>query len=318
MRSLVTGVSGFVGGYLAKELLKGNQRVFGMKRWRSDTSHIEEIKNHIGLVECDLTDTWAVQKAIKDVQPDEVYHLAAQSYVDASYRNPTQTLQDNIIGTANLFEAIRQEVPDTKIHFASSSEVYGQVAPNETPITDKNSLRPASPYAISKAACDLLAQHYNRAYGMRIVITRSFSHTGPGRGDVFVESSFAKQIAEIESGKRDVLKHGNLDSVRTWLDVRDIVRLFVLANRMCAPGVYVVGGDETRTVHQVLDYLMSLSTKPVKTREDLSRMRPSDVTMQIPDSNPIREITGWEPTIKFEKTMLDLLTYWREHDKRRN
>lgn len=311
MRVLITGVTGFVGNWLARHCISLGYEVYGMKRWRSNTHLIEDIKDKIRLIECDLTDSWAVRKAIRWIEPKQVYHLAAQSYVDASFQNPVQTLQDNIIGTANLLEAIKEYDPKTKIHFASSSEVYGQVSPDETPITEKNTLRPASPYAVSKASCDLLCQHYNEAHGMNIVITRSFTHTGPGRGEVFVESAFAKQIALIERGRLGVLHHGNLDSIRTWLDVRDIVRLFVMALDKCPPEVYVVGGDNTRTVSEMLTYMTSRSTRNIKTYVDMSKYRPSDVTRQIPDSSKIRKLTGWTPEIPFSKTMDDLLDYWR-------
>lgn len=310
-RVLITGITGFVGGWLARHCIANGDEVYGTKRWRSNTSLIKDIENDIRLIECDLTDAWAVQKAIKSIDPTHVYHLAAQSYVDASYRNPSQTLEENIVGTTNLLEAIRLSNPKTRFHFASSSEVYGQVLEDEVPVTEKNTLRPASPYAVSKAACDLLCQHYNRAYCMNIVITRSFTHTGPGRGEVFVESSFAKQVAEIEVDKREALSHGNLESVRTWLDVRDIVKLFRLAIDECPPDVYIVGGDNVRTVKEMLEYLCLKSRKYVRAYPDYSRFRPSDVTLQIPNSDPIRKITGWGPEISFEKTMDDLLDFWR-------
>lgn len=311
-RALVTGLTGFVGNHLARELLKDGYEVYGMKRWRSRTEHIDDIINDIKLIECDLTDAFAVRRALKYIEPDEIYHLAAQSYVDASYINPSQTLQSNIIGTTNLFESVRDVCPSAKVHFASSSEVYGQVRKTEIPITEENHLRPASPYAVSKAACDLLAQYYINAYKLSILITRSFTHTGPGRGECFVESSFAKQIAEIEAGKRDVLHHGNLDSLRTWVDVRDIVRVFIAANRHGLSGVYVVGGQDVRTVRDMLKYLISIAKKPIVTREDQSRIRPYDVTLQVPDSKRITDFTGWKLEYKFEQTMSDILEYWRQ------
>lgn len=310
-RALVTGITGFVGNYLMRELLNNGYEVYGTKRWRSSTVAISDKLNDIKLIECDLSDSWAVRKAFKAIEPEEVYHLAAQSYVDASYTNPAQTLESNIIGTTNIFESVREFCPNARVHFASSSEVFGQVKQEETPIKEDNQLRPASPYAVSKAACDLLAQYYIRAYDLKILITRSFTHTGPGRGEVFVESSFAKQIAEIEIGKRSVLRHGNLNSVRTWLDVRDIVKLFVKANNVCPPGVYVVGGRTTFSVGEMLEFLKSASIKHIETQQDMSRLRVSDVTMQIPDSSKIRALTGWEEEYRFDRTMKDLLDHWR-------
>ena len=310
MRALITGVTGFVGSHLAEYLLSQGVEVYGLKRWRSNTSLIDHLD--VKLLECDMDDTFSVIKALRMVDPDHIYHLAAQSYVDASYANPIETLRTNVVTTGNLFEAVKKYCPDRKILFASSSEVYGQVLEGETPITEGNALRPASPYAVSKAACDLLAQNYNKSYGMNIVITRSFTHTGPGRGEVFCESSFARQIAQMELGKRDHVSHGNLNSIRTWLDARDIVRLFFSALKTCDSGVYVVGGDDTRSVAEMLDYLFSISKVEKKCVQDASRFRPSDVTLQVPDSSKIRNITGWSPKISFEKTMTDLLNFWRK------
>lgn len=316
MKALITGVTGFVGSHMADFLLKKNVEVYGTKRWRSPMDNVEHIKNDINFVECELRDFSSVNRAISEVKPDIVYHLAAQSYVPASFRLPADTLHVNIIGTCNLLEAVRLNKQDPLIHVCSSSEVYGQVRPDEVPIKETNPLRPASPYGISKAGEDFLGQQYFVSYGLKTLMTRMFSHTGPRRGDVFVASSFAKQIAEIEKGakKERTIRVGNLDSVRTFADVRDAVRAYWLLTEKCKPGeVYNIGGTETMTIREMLNKLLKISGHDdIVAKQDPLLMRPSDVTLQIPDSTKFFRATGWKPEIPFEQTLKDLLNYWRE------
>lgn len=314
MKVLITGITGFVGSHLAEYLLdQKNIEVYGIKRWRSPLSDLAGVLQDVHLMDCDLRDANSVNHVIELVRPDRVYHLAAQSYVPSSYTAPVDTFQTNACGTINLLEAIRTAQIDPHIHICSSSEVYGQVRPDEVPIKETNPLRPSSPYAVSKVAEDMIAYQYFVSYGLKTVRTRAFTHTGPRRGEVFVESTFAKQIAEIERGNaRPVIHVGNLNSVRTFLDVRDICVAYQLAVEKGVPGeVYNIGGERTMSVGEMLDYLLSLSSVKVRIEVDPARLRPSDVTLQIPDTNRFREQTGWKPTIPFEKTMRDLLDYWR-------
>src|SRR3989338_3420412 len=213
IRALITGITGFVGSHMAEFLLSKKNEVYGTYRWRSPTENIEHIRDRINLVNCELLDSKSTFEAIKKARPDVIYHLAAQSYVPVSFEEPSHTLQANILGTLNVLEAVRSLNIDPVIHVCSSSEVYGQVRPDEVPIKETNPLRPVSPYGISKAWEDFLGQQYYISYGMKTLITRMFSHTGPRRGDVFVASSFAKQIAEIEKGveKEHVIHVGNLE-----------------------------------------------------------------------------------------------------------
>lgn len=315
MRVLITGVTGFVGSHLAEYCLAQDVEVHGTRRWRSPMDNLQGIVDRLELVECDLIDESSVSSAVSRSEPDYLFHLAAQSYVPSSFVAPRDTLETNVIGTLNLLEAVRRADLDPVIHICSSSEVYGQVREEEVPITEDNPLRPQSPYAVSKVGEDLLAYQYFRSYGMKTIRTRAFTHTGPRRGSVFVASAFAKQIAEVEAGADPpVVRVGNLESVRTWLDVRDIVRAYWLCVEKCPAGeVYNVGGDTTHTVGEMLEFLLSQSSRQeeIRVEPDPERMRPSDVTLQIPSVEKFRKATGWEPEIPFERTMVDLLDYWR-------
>jgi len=255
---------------------------------------------------------------------DRFFHLAAQSFVPFSFMAPGETLRTNVIGTLNLLDAIKVNmnnlwVPayresNPAVLICSSSEVYGQVRKEDVPITEDCPLRPASPYAVSKVGEDMLGLQYYLSYGMKIIRTRAFTHTGPRRGPGFCASSFAKQIAEIEARKADNPIHvGNLDSVRTWADVRDIVKAYWKALCYCKPGeVYNVGGDRTATVGEVLEMLKVMARCKIEHVVEPTLLRPSDVTLQIPDTSKFRRATGWEPEIPLEETLLDLLDYWRQ------
>lgn len=315
MISLITGLTGMVGSHLADYILDNSLgEVVGIKRWRSPLENIEHILDRVTLYDCDLTDMPSIIRVLKEVEPDRVYHLAAQSYVPASYSYPVKTLEDNATGTLNLLESIRVMGQNPFIHICSSSEVYGQVEKGETPITESQTFRPASPYAVSKVAEDMYGWMYYTAYGMNIVRTRLSTHTGPRRGDVFVTSSFAKQIAQIEKGlRKPIISVGNLDSVRTFLDVRDAVKAYWLLPLCQAGEVYNIGGDTTMTVGEMLNKLIEIAgIEGIEIKVDKLRLRPADVTMQIPDSSKFKKATGWKPEIPFETTMADLLQYWRE------
>ena len=318
---LITGITGFVGSHLAEYILENHPKVniLGLVRWRSPKENITQILDKIDLKYGDLTDLPSIIELLSTYKPDAIFHLAAQSYVDFSYKSPVQTLEANVIGTCNLLEAVKylklKEGYDPVIHICSSSEVYGQVQENEVPIKETNPFRPASPYAVSKVAEDMLAFQYWVSWGIKSIRTRMFTHTGPRRGEVFVVSTFAKQIAEIEAGLRDKTIHvGNLDSVRTFLDVRDAVKAYWLIATQCPPGeVYNIGGDVTMTVGEMLNKLVALSTeKDIKVKIDPERLRPADVTLQIPSSDKFKKQTGWKSTISFDDTLKDTLEYWRK------
>ncbi len=316
MNVLITGITGFVGSHLCDYILENhpNATIYGLARWRSPLDNITHILDKVNLCYGDLTDLPSLRDTLRTCKPDYVFHLAAQSEVSYSFIAPIATLNTNCIGTANLLEALR-EFKDTVIHVCSSSEVYGQVTESEVPITEDCPLRPASPYAVSKVCEDMLAYQYYQSWGLKTIRTRMFTHTGPRRGWPFVVSNFAKQIVEIEeSGKEGTVRVGNLSSIRTFADVRDTVRAYWLLMEKCTPGeVYNIGGNETMTIGEMLDKLVALSPANVSVEVDPSRLRPSDVTLQIPCCDKFKKITGWEPKITFEQTLKDMLDYWRLH-----
>lgn len=316
MRVLITGITGMAGSHLADYLLEmGGIEIHGIRRWRSRTENIEHIMDRVTLHECELMDASSVKKVLKDVRPERIYHLAAQSFVPTSWNSPSDTLMNNIIGELNIFEAVRElDLKGVKVQIAGSSEEYGLVYENETPVKETNSLRPLSPYAVSKIGQDYLAYQYYKSYGIYTVRTRAFNHTGPRRGEVFVTSSFAKQIASIEKGlQKPVVYVGGLEAKRDFSDIRDIVKAYYLSlERGEAGEVYNLGNDSAYSIREVLDILLSYSKIKVSIKEDPERMRPSDVPLLVCDSTKFRKKTGWKPEIPFEKTLEDLLNYWRE------
>ncbi len=315
MKVLITGITGFVGSHLADFLLgKGNIEVYGIERWRSNCENIEHIEDKIRLIECDIRDSSSVKKVVEEVRPERIFHLAAQSFVFTSWHAPAETLTTNIIGELNIFEAIRELGINPKIHIAGSSEEYGMVDKSELPIKETNSLRPLSPYAVSKVGQDLLGYQYYMSHGLNIISTRAFNHTGPRRGEVFVCSDFAKQIARIKKGKQEpVISVGNLEAIRDFSDVRDIVKAYWLAMEKCKSGeVYNICSGRGYKISEVLEILLLLSKVNVKIRQNPNKMRPCDVPILVGDSSKFRKQTGWKPEIPFEQTLKDLLVYWRE------
>ncbi|MBI2863389.1 MAG: GDP-mannose 4,6-dehydratase [Chloroflexi bacterium] len=344
MRVLITGVTGFAGSHLAEYLLgRGGVEVFGICRWRSRMDNLADLQRQdrlnfvaeggniasvghlerflagrvspdkLNVVEGDMVDAFSMRRIVGAVKPQQIFHLAAQSYVPGSWNAPADTLNTNIIGQVNIFEAVREAGIEPHIQIAGSSEEYGLVMPDEVPIKETNPLRPLSPYAVSKVAQEMLAWQYFRSYGLKAVVTRGFNHTGPRRGQVFVTSSFARQIAEIEADMAPpVLYTGDLTSKRDWTDVRDTVRAYWLTLEQGIPGeVYNIGSGITREVGEMLEILLSMSTARIDVKQDPARMRPSDVQVLWSDSSKFRQQTGWEPEIPFEQTMKDLLDYWR-------
>jgi len=325
-RALITGITGMVGSHLADYLLENTDwELYGMCRWRSPTDNVEHLiprvneKDRVYFLYGDLNDHISLMKAVAASKPDYVFHLAAQSYPKVSFDAAIDTLSTNILGTASLLEILKDFVDrreiDPVIHVCSSSEVFGRVPKEKVPIVESGSFHPASPYAISKVGTDLLGRYYGECYGMKTVTTRMFTHTGPRRGDVFAESSFAKQIAMIEAKQlQAVVKVGNLESLRTFADVRDAVRAYYMLVTVnpTAGEYYNIGGSTTCKVGEMLDYLLSISkTKNIKVEIDPERLRPMDADLQIPDTTKYQKHTGWKPEIPFEQTMQDLLDYWR-------
>ncbi|MBI4137324.1 GDP-mannose 4,6-dehydratase [Candidatus Roizmanbacteria bacterium] len=312
-KALITGITGFAGSHLAELLLKEGYEVYGTTRPRSKTEHIDHIRDQLTLFDADLVDSHSLYTVLSDVKPDFIFHLAAQAFVPTSWSSPATTMEANVIGTIHLFEAVRRAKIDPVIQIACSSEEYGLVHKDETPISETNELRPLSTYAVSKIGMDFLGYQYFKSYGIRIVRTRGFNHTGPRQGDVYVCSTFAKQVALAEAGKtKPVIKVGNLESYRDFTDVRDMVRAYLLSVEKCHPGdVYNIAAEKAWQIKNVLDMLIKLSKKEITTEQDPSRMRPSDVELLIGDATKFKNKTGWKTEIPFEQTLQDLLDYWR-------
>jgi len=315
LRVLITGITGFVGSHLTEYCLKrGDVEVFGTVRWRSRMDNVQHIVKDIELIDCDLRDAVAVRHCLSEVKPDFIFHLAAQSFVPTSWKAPVETIVTNMVGQINIFEAMRSLKLKSRIQIAGSSEEYGLVCEDELPIKETNPLRPLSPYGVSKVGQDLLAYQYHKSYGIHVVRTRAFNHTGPRRGDVFVESNFSKQIAMIEKGKKEpVMDVGNLNARRDFTDVRDIVKAYWLALEKGEPGeVYNIGSGRDISIKDLLKKLFELTDMEVEVRQDPARMRPSDVEVLLADVTKFHELTGWVPEIPFDQTLTDLLNYWRE------
>jgi len=338
IKALITGVTGMVGSHLCDFLLSNTDwDVYGVCRWRSPLDNVEHLlsranaKDRVFFEYADLNDQISLINVVNKIKPDYVFHLAAQSYPLTSFTAPIDTLNTNILGTCRLMEAIHMAmIADDSykpvIHVCASSEVFGKIAEDKIPkdgINEECPFDPASPYAISKVGTDLLGRYYADAYGMTVMTTRMFTHTGPRRGDVFHESTFAKQIAMIEAGVIEPYVHvGNLKSMRTYADVRDAVRAYyMLVTVNPIPGEYYnIGGSYSCEVGDTLNTLISYSTakEKIKIVVDPERLRPIDADLQIPNCSKFKEHTGWKPEIPFEKTMHDLLDYWRERIKRGN
>ncbi|MCL5024967.1 MAG: GDP-mannose 4,6-dehydratase [Chloroflexi bacterium] len=345
MKVLITGITGMAGSHLAEYALEHTDaQVFGTYRWRSKMDNLEDLKragklniiaegSHMAhndamreaieeqaqpgkanLIEANLTDGACVHRLIRSLRPDRIFHLAAQSYVPTSWSAPVETLTNNTVSEVNLFEAVREADIDPLIHVAGSSEEYGLVLPDEVPIKESNPLRPLSTYAVSKVAQEMLAWQYHRSYGLKTVVTRGFNHTGPRRGHIFVTSDCARQIAQIERCDRPPVIHiGDLDVRRDWTDVRDTVRGYWMALEKGVPGeVYNIGSGRTYTIREMLDLLLRATPAKVEIRQEVGRLRPSDVRILWADVGKFQAQTGWTPEIPFEKTLRDLLDYWRE------
>tara|TARA_Y100000589_G_scaffold329934_1_gene378037 strand:- start:154 stop:1161 length:1008 start_codon:yes stop_codon:yes gene_type:complete len=322
MKILITGVTGMVGSHLLDFLIDNTDaEIVGISRWRSPLNnisrHISKInkKERIFLENCDIRDSLGVNNLFSKYKFDFIFHLAAQSYPHVSFTNPLETYQTNIDGTENILNATLKSSPKAIVHVCSSSEVFGRVPKDKVPIDEETNFHPASPYAISKCGTDLIGRYYAEAYGLNTQITRMFTHTGPRRGDVFMESTFAKQIALIENGYQSpIVKVGNLDSMRTIADVRDAVKAYwSLVTTSPKPGAYYnIGGKKSLKVGEILKDLINLSTNDsIEFEVDKERLRPIDADLQIPNINKFVQKTGWEPSISYEETLQDLLDYWR-------
>lgn len=314
MKVLITGITGFAGSHLVDYLLNSSGvEIHGIQRWRSRTENVEHVVDKISMYECDMRDAHSVTNVIKEVQPDRIFHLAAQSLVPASWKSPAETLGTNVLGQLNIFEAVRRVGINPRIQIAGSSEEYGLVLENELPVRETNPLRPLSPYAVSKVSQDVMGYQYFKSFDMDIVRTRAFNHTGPRRPPVFVCSDFARQLVQVELGLRDPeIRVGNLEAKRDFTDVRDVVIAYWLALEKGVGGeVYNICSGNCFKISEVLDMLIEIAGVEVKVTKDQARMRPSDVPVLQGDSSKFSTLTGWKPKIPFKKTLTDLVEFWR-------
>jgi len=305
---LITGILGSGGSYLAEYLLDKGE-IHGIARWHTSKTVREKIPYVIH--ESDLLDISSIIRALKASRPDVIFHIASHANVRAGFDTPLAVIHNNVMGTANLLEAIRILEMDPIILLCSTSEVYGQRPQGSGPISESAEINPVSPYAVSKLTQDALGYAYFKSFGLRVIRTRMFTYLNPRRADLFA-TSFAMQVARIEAGLQEELVHGNLDSIRTMLDVRDAVRAYGVAAEKGIPGeVYNIGGTETMTVGKFLEKLKSMARCPVTSRQDPALVRPMDVTLQIPDCTKFKQTTGWEPEISFDDSVEFLLNHCR-------
>ncbi|MCI0549289.1 MAG: GDP-mannose 4,6-dehydratase [Candidatus Rokubacteria bacterium] len=314
MRLLITGITGFVGGHMAEYALAQGATVWGSRRASSQTAQLERLGGRIVLLESDLRDAPAVRALLEEAAPDAIVHLAAQSSVRASWEAPAETLTNNVVSQVNLLEAVRALGLEPRILVVGTSEEYGLAYPDEIPIGEHNPLRPLSPYALSKVSQDLMGYQYFEVYGLPIVRSRAFNHEGPGRSDAFMTGSFARQIAEIEAGRREpVILVGDLEPRRDYSDVRDIVRGYWLLLTRGTPGeVYNLCSGRSWAIRTVLDFLLERAhVRGIEVRTDPARLRPTEMPLIEGDPAKVKRALGWQVEIPFERTLADVLDYWR-------
>ena len=314
MAVLVTGIAGFVGSYLTELLLEKREKVVGLY-WNSNLENIEHIKSKVQLYSCNVADFRQTHQIIKKIKPKEIYHLAAISSVGKSFSEPVFTFKVNFGGTQNILEAVRKENLKSKILIPNSADMYGRVSAQALPIKETHPLKPISPYAISKTCADVLAEQYFKIYGIPVIRTRSFNHTGPRQALGFVIPDFASQVAKIDLDlQKPVLKVGDLRAKRDISDVRDIVSGYYLLMKRGKPGeTYNIGSGKIYSLKKVLQYLVSLSSRKIRVEIDKTRLRKIDIPVLQADITKIKKDTGWKAKTPLEKTLQDTYNFWSEY-----
>ncbi len=314
---LITGISGSGGSYLADYIVenKPDVEVHGISRWHSTSGNhnLEDILDKVTIHESDLLDLSSIVRVLEEVKPDGIFHIAAYANVRNSFITPLSVINNNVMGTANLFEAIRLAKIDPVIQLCSTSEVYGKVDPKNVPINENYPINAVNPYSVSKVTQDLLGQSYFISYGMKIIRTRMFAYINPRRADLFA-TSFAIQVAKIEAGLQEELKHGNLESTRTLIDVRDAMASYWIALESGEFGeAYNIGGETVIKVGEFLDILKKKSKSEIKSSVNPDLLRPADITLQIPDTTKFKKATGWKPQYSFDESVDMLLEECRNN-----
>lgn len=314
---LITGITGFAGSHLMDYLLEHTDyEVYGIKRVNSSLRNIHHALDKITLLDADLLDETSLISVLRKVQPDQIYHLGALSWVSPSWDMPAVYMQTNAVGTINLFEAMRMTGCQARVLTSATPEEFGDVPQELLPITEETRIKPINPYAASKVAQDMVCISYHASYGMDIVRTRAFNHEGPRRDKHGAIASFAYQIARIEQGLQEpVIKVGNLSATRNFTDVRDTVRAYYLAMEKGMSGeLYLIGTDQIYTMEQVLQMLIALSSRAneIKIEVDPARVRPTELMTFIGDYSKFKNMSGWEIQYPLQETLESVLEYWRE------
>lgn len=311
MKALIIGGAGFVGSYLINHL-------YHDCKWKVAVTKLENeiIEEHyVTKYNLDILNKEAIHQVLKEVRPDYIFHLAAQSSVALSWKNPALTIDVNIKGSINVLDAIRELDYNPRILLIGSGEEYGHILPEETPITESNHTRPGNIYAATKTCQNMLGKIYSDAYQMDIIMVRAFNHIGPKQSPIFVVADFCKQVAEIEKGLREpVIKVGNLRAKRDFTDVRDVVRAYsLLIQKGTAGETYNVGNGEAIKIEELLQKILSFSTANIKIETDLTKLRPIDVPIIEADISKLQDCTGWKRKISLEQTIMETLNYWRNN-----
>lgn len=312
MKALIIGAAGFVGSYLIQHLSDTYDWEIHATKLSSETFDASDIRIH----DLDIMNTVEIEILLKKLRPDYIFHLAAQSSVALSWKNPALTVDINIKGTLNILDTIRN-IPgySPKILLIGSGEEYGYILPDETPINEQVIPRPGNIYAATKACQNMLGSIYSRAYGLHLIMVRAFNHIGPNQAPIFVVSDFCKQVAEIEAGiKLPVMRVGNLQAKRDFTDVRDVVRAYgLLIQKGQAGETYNIGSGHAIAIQELLDKILSLSEKNISVELDTARLRPADIPVIEADIQKIQQLTAWKPEISLNQTLLETLNYWREN-----
>lgn len=316
MKSLITGIDGFVGSHLASLLTGRGDEVAGTFNYDPNLQLLGDLAKKVKTFYLDVRDRERTTFVLEQFRPDRVFHLAAIAFVPVSFENPHLVFEVNLFGTINLYDCLRRLGLNPKTLFVGTAEVYGSVGREDLPLNETHRTAPTNPYAVSKLAAEMMSAQYARHYGMELVCVRPFNHTGPAQSPKFVCADFARQIAEIEAGRREpVMRVGNLEARRDFSDVRDMVRAYLLAMEQC-PGdgtAYNIGSGRSHSIQKILDTLLGMSTTRIKVEQDPDRMRPSDTPDIYGDCAKFRSATGWRPEHSLKETLAATLDYWRRN-----